>query len=103
MMNNKTLAPILMVIFSVLAIVPEATPLVHAQSNPTVFVDPSFNAADPGGTFTVSVSISGVSNLIGYDVILSWDVLALSAVSINFVSTPTLFSTVPSSSVFVVT
>src|SRR6266487_314533 len=103
MMNKKTLAPMLMIMFSVLAVVPEATPLVHAQSNATVFVDPAFNAADPGGTSTVSVSVSGVSNLIGYDVILSWDILALSAVSINCVGSHTLFSTVPSSSVFVVT
>jgi hypothetical protein len=101
---NK-LAPILMVFFSVMAVLPEAAPLVHAQGTPTVAVSPTFNAADTGSTFQVAVTLDGVSNLIGYDVILTYSTRALSAVSLNCFGAGTVFASppLPSGSVFPVT
>ena len=95
-----------MVLFSVMAVVPETTSLAHAQSGATVSVTPSFNAADIGGTFQVSVDVNGASNFIAYDVILQYDPTALSAVSgsLNCFGAGTVFGTVsPSTSVFPVT
>jgi hypothetical protein len=104
-MNKRNITPILMVFFSVMAVLPEAAPLVHAQGTPTVAVTPTFNAADTGGTFQVAVTLDGVSNLIGYDVILSYSTRALTAVSLNCFGSGTVFAIppLPSGSVFPVT
>jgi hypothetical protein len=104
-MNKRNLAPILMVFFSILAVLPEAAPLAHASGTPTVSVSPTFNAADTGTTFKVAVNLDGVSNLIGYDVILAYSTTALSAVSLNCFGSGTIFSIppLPSGSVFPVT
>ncbi len=94
-----------MVFFSVMAVLPEAAPLVHAQGTPTVSVSPTFNAADPGSSFQVAVTLDGVSDLIGYDVILAYNPSALSASMLNCFGSGTVFSIppLPSGSVFPVT
>jgi hypothetical protein len=104
-MNKRNLAPMLMVFFSLMAVLPEAAPLVHASGTPTVAVSPTFNAADTGTTFQVAVTLDGVSSLIGYDVILSYSNIALSAVSLNCFGSGTVFAIppLPTGSVFPVT
>jgi hypothetical protein len=93
-----------MVFFSLMAVLPEASPLVHAQGTPTVAVTPTFNAADTGTSFQVAVNLDGVSNLIGYDVILAYSNKALSATNPpNCFGAGTLFGTTPFGSVFPVT
>lgn len=94
-----------MVFFSLMAVLPEAAPLVHAQGTPTVSVSPTFNAADTGTTFQVAVTLDGVSNLIGYDVSLAYSNIALSAVGLNCFGSGTVFAIppLPFNSVFPVT
>jgi len=99
-MNKRNITPILMVFFSLMAVLPEAAPLVHAQGTPTVSVSPTFNAADIGGSFQVAIALSGVSNLIAYDVGMSYNTNALSASSMNCFGSGTLFGSAPSGSVF---
>lgn len=89
-----------MVFFSLMAVLPEAAPLVHAQGTPTVSVSPTFNAADIGGSFQVAIAIDGVSDLIAYDVGMSYNTNALSASSMNCFGSGTLFGSAPSGSVF---
>jgi hypothetical protein len=98
--NLRNIAPILMVFFSVMAILPEAAPLVHAQGTATVSVSPTFNAADIGGSFQVAIAVDGVSDLIGYDVFLQYSTRALSAATPNCTGAGTLFGSTPSGSVF---
>lgn len=102
-MNKRNITPVLMVFFSLMAVIPEVSPLVHAQGSPTVAVTPSFNAADQGSTFQVAVNLDGVSSVIGYDVILTWSTNALSATALNCFGSGTLFSSAPFGSVFPVT
>jgi len=99
-MNKRNIAPVLMVFFSFMAVLPEAAPLVHAQGTPTVSVSPTFNAADTGSSFQVAIALDGVSDLVAYDVGMSYNTAALSASSINCFGPGTLFGTAPSGSVF---
>src|SRR5437879_8294105 len=99
-MNKRNITPILMVFFSLMAVLPEAAPLVHAQGTPTVSVSPAFNAADAGTSFQTSISLDGVSNLIAFDVFLTFNTNALSASTPNCFGSGTLFGSAPSGSVF---
>jgi Cohesin domain len=58
-----------------MTVIPEAPSLLaHAATGPAVVaVDPAVSAADVGGSFTVSVTVNNVDNLVGYDVILNFD------------------------------
>jgi hypothetical protein len=99
-MNKRNITPVLMVFFSLMAVLPEAAPLVHAQGTPTVSVSPAFNAADIGNSFQTSISVDGVSNLIAFDVFLTFNTNALSASTPNCFGSGTLFGSAPSGSVF---
>jgi len=61
-----------------------------AQSNAVVQTDMSIYAADVGSSFQVTVQLSNVVNLIGYDVILSYNSAVLSAQAVDFDSGNTL-------------
>jgi hypothetical protein len=68
-----------------MAVVPETPSLiVHGVSAGVLSVDPSLVGQDVGGTFTVAVDVSGVSNLVAYDITLNYANTILSAVSANF-------------------
>jgi len=76
-----------------MAIVPEAPSLlVHAQGTATLEVSPAASAGDLGSTITISIMLSNVDNLVGYDVGLSYDPSVLSAVGANFNSAPDVFT-----------
>lgn len=55
--------------------------LVHAAGNAQAAVDPASSAAPVGQTFTVSVTLNNVNNLIGYDVVLNYDPTVMSCIS----------------------
>ena len=97
---NKRIIPVLMLMLSVIAVVPEATPFVHAQGPPTVSVSPTGNAADIGQSFQVSIALDGVANLIAFDVFLTWNTNSLTGSAANCVGPGTLFGGAPKGSVF---
>jgi len=70
-------------------VVPEAPSLlVHAQGTATVATDQAVYAADVGGSFTMSVVVSNVDMMNGYDIILTYDPSVLSCTS---ESSPSVF------------
>jgi hypothetical protein len=74
-----------------MAIVPEAPSLlVHAQGPAVVSIDPAVSAGDVGNMITISVDISNVMNLVGYDVAIQYDSSVLSVTSASF---PVQFAT----------
>jgi hypothetical protein len=92
-LNRRLLTPLLLALLSVMAIVPEAPSLlVHAQGTANVAVSPASSAGDVGSMITVAVTISNVDNLVGYDLVLSYDPTILSAVGANFNAAPDVFA-----------
>ncbi len=74
-------------------ILPEApSVLVHAQGTPTVSVTPANAAGDVNQILTISIMVSGVDNLQGYNVVFQYDSSILQEVSANFVSSPDVFA-----------
>src|SRR5712692_9726626 len=69
----------------------------HAQS-PTVAVNPNTVAGGLGSTFTITIDITDVSDIVGYDVTLLYNNAALSATSVDFNSAATLFGGLPCAS-----
>jgi len=73
-----------------LALLPAAPvlPRVNAQGTSALYVADAFGniafAGNPGDSFTVSVFISNVENLVGYDVILRYNHFALTATNVVF-------------------
>ncbi len=83
-MNRKLLSPILLALIGVMSIVPGIPAYVAAQGSATVSVTPALSAGDVGNTFQVAIAAVGPSNVIGYDVSLTYDNSALSASSVDF-------------------
>ncbi len=77
-MKQKIISPLL----AILAILSTMPGIAFAQSN-TVAVSPSANAGSVGDFFTVDVTIDDVVNLVGYDVTLQYDTLALDISSVS--------------------
>ena len=88
---NKILTPILLAMLTI-ASTTAAIPLSSAfgAGNAVVQTDMPVYAADVGGTFQVSVQVSNVNNLVGYDVVLQYNSAILSAQSVDFSSSATL-------------
>ncbi len=63
---------------------------VHAQS-PTVAVNPNTVAGGLGSSFTITIDITDVPNIVGYDITLLYNNAALSATTVDFNSAVTLF------------
>ena len=95
-MNKRALSPVLIAIIASMSLLSStAIPQVFAQSaSLSVQAGPmqgnSLAAGNPGDTFTVQVLVSDVSNLVGYDVTLHYNNLALTATSVDF-GTNTVF------------
>jgi len=88
---NKIFTPILIAILSVAstaAYIPVTQ--VFAQGNALVQTDMPVYAADVGTSFMVTIVLSNVANLVGYDVILNYNSAILSAQSVDFNSATTL-------------
>lgn len=69
-----------------MSVMPAALLSVHAQPA-SVFINPSVNASDVGGMFTVTVTGQDLgSMLVGYDVIMTYDNNVLSVASADFTS-----------------
>jgi len=89
-MNKRALSPVLIAIIASMSLLSStAIPQVFAQTAALgVQAGPSpgntLAAGNPGDTFTVQVLISEVSNLVGYDVTLHYNNLALTATSVDF-------------------
>ncbi len=79
-MNRKLLSPILIAVISLMTVIPETPGFLAHATNPsaTVAVNPSFNAADLGQTFQVALVGTGVGCIVGYDISLTYNHLALS-------------------------
>src|SRR6267378_2172664 len=74
-------------------ILPEApSVLVHAQGTPTVSVTPANAAGDVNQVITISIMVSGVDNLQGYNIVFQYDSSILTEVSANFLSAPDVFA-----------
>lgn len=86
-MSRRVLSPFLIVAIALMSVVPEAPFLAQAQTSATLSVNPTFNAGGIGSSFTDEVDISGVPNLLAYDVSLCYNPGALNAVSVDFDST----------------
>ena len=56
----------------------------QAQTTAMVSVNPCFSAGDPGSTFQVEVDISGVPNLVAYDLSLEFNSASLNATAVDF-------------------
>jgi len=70
---------------SLMSVMPEASSLfAHAQLSGTLSVNPSFAAGDVGSTFPVEIDISGVPNMVAYDVSLDFNPASLQAMSVDF-------------------
>ncbi len=70
---------------TLIAVIPEAPPiLTQAQTTAIVSVNPSFSAGDPGSVFQVEVDISGVPNLVAYDLSLEFNPASLNATAVDF-------------------
>ncbi len=91
-MKGKLVSPIFLLALSAILPVASLAPA-HAQS-PTVSVDPNNSAARVGSTFTVTIDITGVPNIVGYDVSLLYNKAGLSATSADFNSASTLFGSI---------
>ncbi|HYY91372.1 MAG TPA: cohesin domain-containing protein [Candidatus Dormibacteraeota bacterium] len=75
-----------------MSVLPAPLLSVHAQSA-SVFINPSVNAGDLGGMFTVQVMGSDISSmLVGYDIVLTYDNTVLSFVSGTFNAAPDVFA-----------
>ncbi len=90
-LKRKFVSPIHILLLALSAIIPVASLApVHAQS-PTVAVNPSTVAAGLGSSFTVTIDLTDVANVVGYDVSLFFNNAALSITSVDFKSAATLF------------
>ncbi len=85
---NRIISPTLIALITLITMIPGFTlvPVNALNSVPTLQVDPANNAADLGQSFTVSILVSDVTDLIAYDVSLEFDNTALKVTSIDFVS-----------------
>ncbi len=84
-LKRKIVSPILLMTLSLMTVMPEASSLfAHASLSGTVSVNPSFAAGDVGSTFPVEVDISGVPNMLAYDVSLDFNPASLQAMSVDF-------------------
>ena len=59
------------------------SPVGRANPDATVFVDPEETSVEVGQTFAVNISIAGVSELLGFDFLLSYNPTVLQLVSVQ--------------------
>ncbi len=90
-LKRKFVSPVHLLLLALSAILPVASlSPVHAQA-PTVAVNPNSVAAGLASSFTVTVDLTDVANVVGYDVTLLFNNAALSVTSVDFDSPTTLF------------
>ena len=83
-MNKRVLSSITIAI-TLLALLPiSALPRVHATTQASLVVNPSFTVGNPGDVFTVEVDVDNVASLVAYDVQLHYNGLAVHAQSVDF-------------------
>ncbi len=83
-MNKGILTPLLILALSAMMVVPEAPSLlVHAAGPASLAVNPAVVGADVGETFTVSVDVGNVADMVATDVVLHYSNVVLSGVSID--------------------
>jgi hypothetical protein len=88
------LKPLSLLFLSFLMILAIPVPRVHAAPGATLAVSPTSIMGVPGGSSsTVSIQISNVTNLVAYDVILSWSPSILTCTSLT--DAGTIFSSLP--------